>query len=276
MRAAAPPDLAAIAALRDSVGWGAQDWALRAAIEQPDARCLVVEEADGRIVGVGSGISYGALGIVGNMIVAEGHRRRGIGAAILDAVVDFLRERGCSRLELSATPSGRPLYAGRGFTAIEPGVMVSLPRGAVEGHPSVRVDAERDAREVAAFDAPRFGGDRRRLLEPMAADPARPMLVAREGSAIVGYAWLRGDAARLGPFIADRPDVAAAIAADAFRRTPEAAELTMNLPASNAPATAWLRAIGIAVEPWDGRMALGPPIPRRDDTIYGNVVGALG
>jgi hypothetical protein len=30
------------------------------------------------------------------------------------------------------------------------------------------------------------------------------------------------------------------------------------------------------VEPWDGRMARGPMIPRRDDTIYANLVGALG
>ena len=55
-----------------------------------DARCLVVARRRRRIVGVGSGICVRALGFVGNMIVAEGHRRRGVGSAILDAVVDFL------------------------------------------------------------------------------------------------------------------------------------------------------------------------------------------
>jgi hypothetical protein len=53
-------------------------------------------------------------------------------------------------------------------------------------------------------------------------------------------------------------------------------EWRLNLPPGNRPGAEWLRGMGVVVEPWDGRMARGPQVPRRDDTIYGMTVGALG
>lgn len=277
LRVAGEPDLPDMAALRESVGWTAQDWALRAVLDGPGARCVVVDAPDG-IAGVGSGISYGALGFVGNMIVTEDWRRRGIGAAILEAILEFLvDERGCRRLELFATPSGRPLYARYGFELTDPSVMVSLPRStALDVDPAVEITDAVDLGELADYDVSRFGGDRRRLLTMMADDPHRPLLVARRAGAVVGFAWLRIDGPRLGPFIADAPAVAATLLAEAFRRIPEAEELSLNLPTANEPGTRWLRGLGIVLDPWDGRMARGPQIPRRDETIYANLVGALG
>jgi GNAT superfamily N-acetyltransferase len=277
MRDATADDLAAIVELRESVGWSAHDWALRAAIAPPDARCLVVVDATGRVAGVGSGISYGALGFIGNMVVAEAQRHRGIGSAVLEAVIGFLEARGCTRLELFATPLGRPLYASHGFELTDPSAMVSVPRqAALDGGDELVVEEATDADELTAFDAPRFGGDRRALLAMMCADAARPVLVARDQHAIGGYLWLRPDGPRVGPFVADEPAVAARLLRAAFDRAPRGAELTLNLPMGNEPGVRWLRDLGVELEPWDGRMGRGPQVPRRDDTIYANVVGALG
>jgi hypothetical protein len=44
----------------------------------------------------------------------------------------------------------------------------------------------------------------------------------------------------------------------------------------NRPGARWLRSLDVALEPWDGRMARGPQVARREDTIYANLVGALG
>lgn len=277
MRTADEHDLPAIATLRESVGWTAHEWALRAVLDPRDSLCLLVVDGDD-VVGVGSGIAYGALGFVGNMVVAEGQRRRGIGAAVLESVIEYLEgERGCERLELFATESGRPLYAMYGFALTDPSAMAAVPRSTTLGvDPSIEVEVERDAIELAEYDAPRFGGDRRRLLAMMASDRGRPLLVARRGGAIGGYAWLRSDGPRLGPVLADTPGMAAALLAGAFERVPGASELTLNVPTANGPGTRWLASLGIELEPWDGRMARGPSIPRRDDTIYANLVGALG
>jgi len=38
----------------------------------------------------------------------------------------------------------------------------------------------------------------------------------------------------------------------------------------------WLRGLGVEPDPWDGRMARGAPIPRREESIYGSTAGALG
>jgi len=279
MRTATLDDLAAIADLRLQVGMAPHDWALRLAIEPPNARCVVVEDAAGRLVAVGSGVAYTPLGFVGNMMVAEDRRRQGIGSAVLDAVIEFLREQRCSRLELFATQQGRPLYARHGFTPIEPGSRARLPRDLplASGDDIVVTGGDERALDLLVdFDTPRFGGQRTPLLAAMLADPERPTLVARRAETVVGYGWLRVDEDRIGPWVADGPEVAAAILAEAFRRVPDHPELTANIPISNRPAVAWLRALGVEPDPWDGRMARGAPIPRQEESIFGSTAGALG
>jgi GNAT superfamily N-acetyltransferase len=281
LRAAGTDDLPGVAELRERVGWAVHEWALRAVLEPIHARCLVAVDGANHVIGVGSGISYGALGVVGNMIVDPSHRRRGIGAGILGAVIDFLDERGCTRLELSATDEGRPLYEKYGFTLAEPGVSAVVPRQAHaddDGRATELTDAGLTSlAELAAYDAPRFGGDRSPLIARMLADPARPLVVARgEGGALAGWAWVRPEADRVGPLVADTPDVAAALVGDALRRLPTAQTVRLNVPAANRAGVARLRRLGAELEPWSGRMARGEQVPRREDTIYGNAVGALG
>ncbi len=278
IRAAGLHDVPEILELRRGVGWGAHEWALRLAIEPESARCFVVEDASGRLVGVGSGVAYPPLGFVGNMIVAEGHRRRGIGGAVLESVAAFLEQMGCTRMELFATDDGRPLYAAYGFELIEPGSRARLTRAMASATSDVAVvDASADVlNDLVAYDAARFGGERRDLLKLMLNDEVRPTLLATRDGSIVGFGWLRAEDDRIGPWLAEDPGVAAAILAEAFRRLPDRDELTTNLPMSNTAGLAWLRAHGVEPDPWDGRMARGTPIRRRVESVYGNAVGALG
>lgn len=279
LRAAEADDLPRMAELRETVGWVAQEWALRAVLDPRHARCVVAVDGANHVVGVGSGIAYRPLGMVGNMIVDPAHRRRGIGGVILAAVLEFLDGRGCRRLELSATDEGRPLYARAGFISTEPGVSAVVPRvaGIEDGGGAALSDAGPDALdELAAYDAPRFGGDRGPLLSTMLADPERPVLVARRDGALVGWAWLRPEAERVGPLVADTPEIATQLVAAAMRRLPGSRTLRLNLPAANRAGAARLRELGAMLEPWSGRMARGPQVPRREDAIYANAVGALG
>jgi GNAT superfamily N-acetyltransferase len=279
LRAAGADDLPHIAELRHAVGWAVHEWALRAVLDQPHALCVVVADRGGRVVGVGSGIGYGRLGVVGNMIVDPSHRRRGIGAAILTAVVDFLERRGCTRLELSATDDGRPLYAQHGFSPCDPGVSAVVTRDAkldVEGGGMLEEAGSASLTELIAYDAPRFGGGRGPLLATMLAHPERPLLIVRNAGAITGWAWIRPEAGRIGPVVADEPDAAVALVGEGLARIPRAEGLRLNLPAANRAGIERLRSIGAALEPWTGRMARGAQVPRREDTIYANAVGALG
>ena len=279
LRDATLDDLPAIAALRESVGWGVADWALRAVIGQPGARCLVAVDGGGALAGVGSGIVYGPLGFIGNMIVAEAHRRRGVGSAILHAVTVFLEGAGCTRLELNATSDGRPLYERHGFRSRGRSATARIGRGLDLGHDPDHAIREASVDEVdalAAYDRPRFGGDRRVLLDLLLRERAARTLVADGPSGIAGYACVRTDDARIGPMVADAPSTAGALLRAGFELLPGAADVRLNLPPNNRPGAAWLQSLGVELEPWDGRMGRGPAIPRRDATVYGMAIGALG
>ena len=279
LRDATLDDLPAIAALRESVGWGVAEWALRAVIGQPHARCVVAVDSAENMAGVGSGIVYGPLGFIGNMIVAEAHRRRGVGSVILAAVADFLENAGCTRLELNATSDGRPLYERHGLRSLGRSATARIPRDAdLSPHPdiAVRRASSTDREAVIAYDRPRFGGDRRILLELLTGRPGVTTVLAEGPAGLAGYACVRTDEGRIGPMLAEAPPIAAALLREGFTLVPDAAEFRLNLPPNNRPGAAWLEQLGVEVEPWDGRMGRGPSIPRRDETVYGMAIGALG
>lgn len=279
LREATLDDLPAIARLRESVGWGVVPWALRAVIGQDDARCVLAVTPDGEVAGVGSGIVYGKLGFVGNMVVGERHRRRGVGSAILESVTGFLERAGCTTLELNATSDGRPLYERHGFRTVGTSLAAAIPRRApVERHPAVTVRqaSAADFELIAAYDLPRFGGDRSRVLRILLNEPDSAARIAERDAAVVGYGVVRLDSARIGPLVADEPAVAASLLVDAFARARDADALRVNLPPGNRRGAEWLRSLGVALETWDGRMARGADVARREETIYGMAVGALG
>jgi hypothetical protein len=76
--------------------------------------------------------------------------------------------------------------------------------------------------------------------------------------------------------LAEAPPIAAALLRTGFDLVPAATDFRLNLPPNNRPGAAWLERLGVEIEPWDGRMGRGSEIPRRDETVYGMVIGALG
>jgi hypothetical protein len=197
-------------------------------------------------------------------------------------VLDFLEGRGVERMELFATAAGKPLYERHGFAGLEPGTLAEIPAdaGARLGIGDVTVPRAGpiDLMELAAYDAPRFGGDRTPILRAALADPERPTLLAMRAGVLRGYAVVREGGTRLGPWLADDTEAAAALLHGSLNMRPPqltAPVLTM-APAENATGRAWLASVGARLSGSDGRMARGPAIPRRLETVYGNAVGALG
>ena len=280
IRLATPDDIPRIRTLRTSVGWQTHPWAVLDAMREPHARFLLAMDA-GRPVAMGSGISYGPLGVVGNMVVASDRRREGLGSAMIERVLAFLEGRGVARVELFATSDGRPLYERHGFAALEPGTMVHIPAAARERLASsrrVRHAGAADLGRLAAYDRPRFGGDRSPILAAALQDPARPVLLTELDGQVAGYAVIRDEVERIGPWLADDVVAATALLAAAFalRRGSDGGSILANAPGENVDGRAWLASIGAVLISSDGRMARGAAIARRLETVYGNAVGALG
>ena len=100
-------------------------------------------------------------------MVADGHRGRGYGGALLDHAINSLRVRGARCIWLTASKLGRPLYECRGFSVVD-GVDRWAREGEGVGAPSGVVEV--DAEMIISADAQVWGGSRRELLRYLALD----------------------------------------------------------------------------------------------------------
>ncbi|MFD8010038.1 GNAT family N-acetyltransferase [Streptomyces sp. NPDC058955] len=208
-----PTDLLACADLSENRGWPREEhkWGLLLTagtgygIDDPDGdgllACCVVT-------------SYGPeLSAIGMVLVAERYARRGVGRRLMEYVLEAAGE---TPLTLYATPNGRPLYEGLGFTVFGRSEMVKGRFSAAVPAPRVpvRPATAEDLQEVLRLDEEIFGLDRTPLITrlPAFADHLR---VAVEDGAITGFAaaWPNMDTHVVGPLIARDTATAQALVA---------------------------------------------------------------
>jgi GNAT superfamily N-acetyltransferase len=84
----------------------------------PDGAILVAE-AGGGVIGVACCAAFATSGWIGALGVAPEGRHRGLGTALTEAAVRWLRGRGAATVLLYATEAGRPVYERLGFVAEE-------------------------------------------------------------------------------------------------------------------------------------------------------------
>ncbi len=115
VRAMSVSDLDWAIELRWSEGWNQtrNDWARILAYDPLGCFVAVV---DGELAGTVTTTRYGhQLAWIGMMLVRSDFRRRGIGVALMNTALEYLRERKVSCVKLDATPLGEPLYTHLGF-----------------------------------------------------------------------------------------------------------------------------------------------------------------
>ncbi|MBP7735548.1 MAG: GNAT family N-acetyltransferase [Spirochaetes bacterium] len=71
--------------------------------------------SENRIVGIGSGISFGNTAWLAHIIVKEEFRNNGIGAEIVKYLCNFLKQNGVVSISLISTDLGFPIYKKVGF-----------------------------------------------------------------------------------------------------------------------------------------------------------------
>ncbi|KIE23722.1 hypothetical protein LK08_28425 [Streptomyces sp. MUSC 125] len=91
---------------------------------------FVVDAAPGRVAACAMGFLLPRLpgpgsdkpfnGDISTVATDPGFRRRGYARAVVIALRDWMVERGCKRITLTASSEGEPLYASLGFVADEP------------------------------------------------------------------------------------------------------------------------------------------------------------
>lgn len=114
-----PQDEAAMRRLRTSVFVHEQGVPAEIEWDGRDAQCLhvVAESEAGEVIGTARMLPTGQIG---RMAVAGAWRRRGVGAALLDALIRLARERRVPEPFLHAQVTAVPFYESRGFRTVGP------------------------------------------------------------------------------------------------------------------------------------------------------------
>lgn len=110
-----------IVALYRAGGWWKEEWTPEGiAPLVAGSFCFIVATEGERAVGMGRAISDGCSdAYLQDIVVLPACRGKGIGAAILKALVAFCRERGLTWIGLIAQPGTAPFYEREGFTVME-------------------------------------------------------------------------------------------------------------------------------------------------------------
>ena len=234
-------------------------------------------EVDGRMVATLSLVRQGpAFGFVGFYIVEPASRGRGIGLALWRAVVDASP---IPVLGLDGVPDQQDNYARSGFTfAYGTARYAGLPAdlGDAASDPDIVDALSLPWERLVAFDAAHRPAPAPAFLEPWLCGPGRRALALVQGGTLRGYGGLRPTehGHRVGPLLADAPDVAArllrALAAAADGR------IGIDVPLANAPAVALAEGLGLVPSFETARMYRGgdPDLPVGD--IYGVTSLELG
>jgi GNAT superfamily N-acetyltransferase len=128
IRDATAADAAQVAALLGELGYPTKEAQARARIEtltvRDDFRVRVFADGDA-ILGVGSlqvhpGLEHDEpIGFITALVVSKQARRRGVGRALVDDLLDFARRRGCARVNVGSglrRTDAHAFYEGIGFT----------------------------------------------------------------------------------------------------------------------------------------------------------------
>jgi hypothetical protein len=226
---------------------------------------LVLAEEHGVGLAAGAAVSFGATGWLAGITVRRQARRRGLGTAITEAAIAWLRERGARTILLLATAGGQRVYEQLEFEP-EGRYLVFAPRGSPPrssraARAGVRPLAPDDREVVLALDRWATAEDRSPALE---ACFSRGLVAPRAGApaaAAVACPWPSGHA------IARDPAAGATLLDGLWREG--GASYRAVVPEANDEALAALRQRGFRVVDHVLRMRSGEPVDWHPEGIWG-------
>jgi GNAT superfamily N-acetyltransferase len=261
-------DLSFADSLRSLAGWNQtmDDWERFLATE-PDG-CFLAEW-EGQPAGTATTTTYGTtLAWVGMVLVHPGHRRRGIGRALLEHCLDHLRRRGVQCVKLDATPLGETVYRSLGFEAEWTLARWSGRATDLRANRSgagLRPWCSTDLGEIEALDAAAFGGSRQRLLAALPAQSSAALILESPPGRIAGFGLLRpgSQALYLGPVVAASKQAGLDLVEGLVARG-DGQDLFWDIPDPNTAAVSWANRHGFTVQRRLTRMRLGKSLAQGD------------
>jgi GNAT superfamily N-acetyltransferase len=277
-----PPDLPACLDLAADRGWPREDAKWRFALAAGSV--FGIDDPRGGLAATIAVTRYEpGLAVIGLLLVAARHGRRGLGRRLTEHALEWAAGR---VVYLYATPEGRPLYEALGFRVVDhvtrhvgsfgPGAAGAGGGGALAGGLRVRPPVPADRAEVLALDRAAFGAGRAPTLGALAR-LADQVVVAADDRGIAGHgsAWRNLGVLAIGPLVA-REDAAAVALIQAMAAQADG-PVRVDLPARHAGVSRWLAARGVLPAAPDPLMSYrGQPLPGDRGQLYGLFMQAFG
>jgi GNAT superfamily N-acetyltransferase len=228
----------------------------------------IVAAVDGKLVGCGNGISNGEVGWLGNIIVLEQHRRRGIGRALTEHLIDAFKAKGCRTQLLVATSMGEELYRQLGFSVTSRYEFYDGPRLlATARNPRIRKASPRHFAHILSLDR-EISGERRDALIARFLAPGVVMRAA-SGDGISGF-YLPS----FGGGLIEAIDDASGLALLEYKHG--LAQRQAVIPEENESARSFLLSRGFTFARSAPRMSLGPEVAWKPRRVFARATGYTG
>lgn len=240
--------------------WVSDPWELDFLLDVFPAGCFCARDEEGEAIGFVTAMQHNKSGWIGNLIVCENNRGNGIGKSLFLQAILALREKGAGTIWLTASVSGKPLYAKYGFRSVD-----TINRWVGEG---------RGGQSTIIGNVPTFVNS---ALDKLGWDDERyPLLHAVSKRGFVqaetdAFAVLQpyGAALQLGPWAAQESDAAMRMLKAALEMVPAGAKVYCDAPAGNCSAAEQLESQGFTLQGSNELMFAGVVPDYRPEHIFG-------
>lgn len=257
-------DISVFLELAAAEGWLADPWEFAFLLRVFPQGCLCMRDGDGKAIAFVTALQHETSGWIGNLIVAEGGRGRGLGEALFSKALEALHGSGVRTVWLTASKMGRPLYERHGFRTVD-----SIVRWVGNGRQRHPLHAQSLAGPAAPASITSIDcqcwGDRRALLLAAAMDRGRT-LHEESGFLVVQPC---GEAQQFGPFAALDGGTAEALLEAALPTVPHGTKVFLDAPVSNRTALRLFNRKGLRIAGRNDLMYAGIRPEYRPEMLYG-------
>ena len=240
-------------------GWLSENFHTLQGFFQFDPHGCLVAEQDGHRAGICIATCYGNSGFIGELIVRPEARGAGVGAALLNHAIGYLKGRGVETVYLDGVVKAIGLYERNGFHKV---CRSWRFHGQLAGKfsPRVRCMAASDLEQVSRLDYQSFQADRSFFLRRRFASHPELSYVLLDADHILGYIMGRKgeDWISAGPWVLGEYAENPAELLNAFAFGVRGKSFSLGVLGANRKACELLRSLGFVERedsPW--RMALG-------------------
>jgi len=257
-------DVAAFLKMAAAEGWVADPWEFAFLLAVFPEGCLCVRGRDGKGIAFVTALRHEKSGWIGNLIVSEEFRGRGLGEALFRKALGALQAAGVGTFWLTASNSGKSLYEKYGFNSLDAVVRWSgTGRRRHAGHTrSTHLDEY--SISVSSIDRQAWG-DRRDAL--LAATAGRGRLLWEKSAFMVIQPC--GADIQLGPFSALDSSSAEYLCDAALGSVPLGTRVYIDAPLSNRSAVRLFSHRGMRITGSTELMSAGLKPDYRSEMLYG-------